>query len=99
MPDHDTSATPKHYTSHKVTPIDLIADYQLNFNLGCAIKHIARSGEKLGTEDLYKAIFYLIHELGIPTKECVEEINGLKSAVAFAKAASMPEGDPTRDKV
>lgn len=47
-------------------PIDVIRDWDLNFNLGNAVKYISRFGRK-GTrgdavEDLNKAIDYLIHE-------------------------------------
>jgi len=63
MPDHDTSAIPKHYTDHKVTPVELIAAYDLNFPLGCAIKHITRHKEKLGREDIKKALWYVLFEL------------------------------------
>lgn len=63
-------------------PIDVIRDWNLNFNLGNAVKYIARLGRK-GTrgnmiEDLNKAIDYLIHEKEWLIKE--QEI-----ADAFAK--------------
>lgn len=56
-----------YYTDdRRYEPVDVIRDWKLNFNLGNAIKYIARLGRK-GTrgnmiEDLNKAIDYLIHE-------------------------------------
>lgn len=48
-------------------PIDVIKDWQLNFNLGNAVKYIARAGRKdpdAYRVDIYKAISYLAHEVG-----------------------------------
>lgn len=52
-------------------PIEVINDWKLNFNLGCAVKYIARQGRKgdvdKDIEDLEKAIDYLKYE-----KQCLE---------------------------
>lgn len=77
MIDHDASAIPRHYTGHEVTPIDLIATYELNFALGSVIKCVARHREKLGREDLLKALWWLLYELGTPKST----INWIVSAV------------------
>lgn len=62
----------KHYkTASGVQAIDIIDAYDLNFNLGNAIKYICRAGKKVGgmdaneaaKADLEKAKFYLLHEL------------------------------------
>lgn len=54
---------PSHYTEgRKHEPIDVIYDWNLDFDLGNAIKYISRAGRKDSTktkEDLEKAIFYL----------------------------------------
>ena len=55
---------PNHYTQGKYEPIEVIADWKLNFNLGNVIKYIARceyKGNKL--QDLKKAQMYLNHEI------------------------------------
>lgn len=55
---------PTHYTHGKYEPIEVIADWSLNFNLGNVIKYIARceyKGNKL--QDLKKAQMYLNHEI------------------------------------
>lgn len=64
-----SSANPAHYASHSVAPIDLIKEYGLNFNLGNVIKYVARAEEKNGREDLIKAAWYLLDELGLPREE------------------------------
>lgn len=55
---------PAHYNRGKIEVADFIADQQLNFNRGNAIKYICRAGFKGDmVEDLEKAIWYLNHEL------------------------------------
>lgn len=54
---------PSHYAEgRKYEPIDVISDWNLDFDLGNAIKYISRAGRKDSTktkEDLEKAIFYI----------------------------------------
>lgn len=59
---HD-SIDPKHYTATPVEPIDVIETWALGFNLGNAIKYIARAKHK-GSEkdDLIKAANYIYRE-------------------------------------
>lgn len=55
---------PTHYNQGKFEVIEVINDWKLDFNLGNAIKYIARAdhkGNKL--QDLEKARFYLDHEI------------------------------------
>lgn len=53
-----------HYKQGKVEAIDLIESYNLNFNLGNAIKYIARCNYKNDkVNDLNKAIWYIQREL------------------------------------
>ena len=63
---------PSHYATHKVAPIDLIREYNLNFCLGNVIKYVARHEEKDGRADLCKALWYLLDELGLPRAEISE---------------------------
>lgn len=57
---HDPVNKPKHYNQGKIQPIDFIHDQKLDFNLGNAIKYIARAPYKNNyKEDLEKAIWYL----------------------------------------
>lgn len=54
-----------HYEKLTPEPIDVIEQWELNFNLGNAIKYIARCDYKgQRNADLEKAIYYLRRELG-----------------------------------
>ena len=60
----DNVNNPKHYNVGDIEVIDFIDSWSLNFNLGNAIKYIARcdyKGNKM--EDLEKAIFYIKREI------------------------------------
>ena len=65
--ESNTIYNPDHYTKdRKYEPRKVIRDWGLNFNLGCAVKYIARAGRKPGadiTEDLYKAMRFLEFEI------------------------------------
>ena len=56
---------PSHYCEgRKYEPMDVIADWDLDFFLGSALKYIARAGRKPGCskeQDLEKAIEYLTY--------------------------------------
>lgn len=55
---------PSHYNQGLYEVIDVINDWKLNFNLGNAIKYIARADYKNNAiEDLKKAVFYLNYEI------------------------------------
>lgn len=56
---------PSHYTSgRKYEPKDVIRDWDLNFNLGSAVKYISRAGRKGDKiEDLKKAETFLRFEI------------------------------------
>ena len=59
MVDH-----PSHYNMGKYEAIDVIEDWQLNFNLGNTIKYISRAGHKDDiVQDLKKALWYLEREI------------------------------------
>ena len=64
---------PEWYANYNYEPIDVIKDWDLNFNLGNVVKYIARLGRKLSDpnltvnehilKDLKKARVYLNHEI------------------------------------
>ncbi len=55
---------PSHYNSGKFEVIDVIEDWRLGFNLGNAIKYIARAEHKgKQIEDLNKALWYVQREI------------------------------------
>lgn len=68
---------PSHYQGHKVSPIDLIRAYDLNFSCGNVVKYVARHREKNGREDLKKALWYLMEELGVERSKIMEVTGGL----------------------
>lgn len=55
---------PAHYNhGNKYEPIDVIEDWDLNFNLGSVVKYIARAGYKDSTpQELRKAAWYCNRE-------------------------------------
>lgn len=62
---------PSHYNVGKYEAIEVIEDWQLNFNTGNVLKYIARAGHKDKTktvEDLNKAMWYLHREIQRLTK-------------------------------
>ena len=57
---------PKHYNKGRFEVIDVIEDWDLNFNKGNVVKYIGRAGHKdkdRHVEDLKKAKFYLEREI------------------------------------
>lgn len=58
---------PSHYVDgRQYEPLNVIADWELNYRLGSALKYISRAGRKDPTktvEDLQKAVFYLNREI------------------------------------
>lgn len=57
---------PSYYNDTKITPFDVIDDWDLNFYLGNAIKYIKRAGKKDGNsrlQDLKKVREYINHEI------------------------------------
>ena len=55
---------PRHYNMGKYEAIDVIEDWQLNFNLGNTVKYISRAGHKDDiVQDLKKALWYLEREI------------------------------------
>lgn len=61
----ETVNHPSHYNAGRYEVIDVIADWSLGFNLGNAVKYIARAEHKGNTlEDLKKARWYLDEEIG-----------------------------------
>lgn len=55
---------PDHYQGKTFEVIDIIEDYDLNFNLGNAIKYILRCDKKGNRKkDLEKSIWYLQREI------------------------------------
>ena len=55
---------PSHYNMGKYEAIDVIEDWNLNFNLGNAVKYISRAEHKDNiVQDLKKALWYIEREI------------------------------------
>lgn len=60
---------PSYYSQGRAfEPVNVIKDWELNFNLGNVVKYVARAGRKIGEEqsaltDLLKARSYLDFEI------------------------------------
>lgn len=70
---------PKHYNIGSIEPIDVIYDWNLDFDLGNAIKYIARAGHKNPNtylEDLEKAAWYLNDKITRAKRECAPPMKG-----------------------
>lgn len=63
--ESDLIKRPSHYTAgRKYEPKDVIRDWELNFNLGSAVKYVSRAGRKGDKiEDLEKARQFLDFEI------------------------------------
>lgn len=63
--EYDSVHRPSHYAEgRKYEPKDVIHDWKLSWNLGNAVKYIARCGRKDDAiEDLNKAIEYIKYEI------------------------------------
>lgn len=63
-PSNDNVNSPTHYNKGNIEVIEVIDDWKLNFNLGNAIKYIARCEYKENKkQDLEKAKWYIEREL------------------------------------
>ena len=77
---HSAVDHPTHYNAGQIEVIDAIEDWGLGFDLGSAVKYIARAGRK-GTalEDLQKAEWYVHRAIqrllypGLTSKEAQAE--------------------------
>ena len=67
MNSQEAVINPSHYSEgRKYEPIEVIKDWNLDFDLGNTVKYISRAGrkdQKKTFEDLEKAAFYLLHEM------------------------------------
>lgn len=62
--DVENFTNPLHYTKFCIQPIEAIYNWRLGFNLGNAVKYLARAGHKgLRYQDLEKAIWYIRREI------------------------------------
>lgn len=88
---------PEHYKEgRKYEPIEVIEDWQLNYNLGNALKYIARNGRKTGEnpiEGLRKAIFYLDREIQKLEKKEAKFTAKYNGIIKFSEWHTQPTDD------
>ena len=82
----DVVKHPSHYTEgRKFEPKDVIRDWGLNFNLGSAVKYVARAGRKDDiVQDLKKAQEFIQFE--------IEAIEAERAKAVKPKAPQYPNG-------
>lgn len=69
-PEVDMVNSPPHYTMGEIEVIDAIEDWELPYNLGNAVKYIARANHKGNPiQDLSKAIWYIQREISKQRKK------------------------------
>lgn len=89
---------PSHYIEgRQYEPLNVIADWELNYRLGSALKYISRAGRKDPSktiEDLQKAVFYLNREIealeGVKTPYAVTYEDVLEDYAACAAEGAEP---------
>jgi len=66
----DMVVNPAHYKKDRVyEPVEVIEDWDLDYQMGNALKYISRAGRKGSLiADLQKAIFYLERRISIETE-------------------------------
>ena len=82
--ENDIIHNPAHYTFAKIEPKDAIREWNLNFNLGNAVKYIVRHGKKPGVDaiiDLEKARQYIDFEIEAIKKDRAESFKKFGDAV------------------
>lgn len=88
---------PEHYEGgRKYKPIFVIEDWELNYNLGNALKYIARNGRKTGEdpiEGLKKAIFHLNREIEKLEKKEAKLATKYKDITKFSEWYPKPTDD------
>lgn len=104
--EHNAVKSPEHYTAgRKYEPKDVIRDWGLNFNLGSALKYIARAGRKGDpVEDLEKAREYLSFEveaLKAESKKAKVPVNeaAKRDYRCGVLELEVPEGTPIEDVI
>lgn len=73
--EYDPVTAPKGYCRHKVSTVQIVVDWDLDFFLGNVLKYIERHDVKGGLEDLRKARQYLSMKIEL------EETGTLKETI------------------
>lgn len=89
---------PSHYVEgRKFEPKDVIRDWGLNFNMGNAVKYLARAGRKADTvEDLKKAQQYIQFEIDAIEAEQKQAKAPIHPNCRCTVNPAKPVGDPAK---
>ena len=92
----DNVKHPSHYVEgRKFEPKDVIRDWGLNFNLGSAVKYVARAGRKDDlVQDLKKAQEFIQFEIDAIEAERSKAVNPEVPKTVFIEL-DMPMGTPS----
>ena len=73
--EHNAISHPRHYCDgRKYEPKDVIRDWEMNFNIGSAVKYLSRAGRKGDIiEDLEKAKQFIQFEIDYLKQERAKE--------------------------
>lgn len=95
-----TETRPKHYRGKTLEVIDVIRDFELDFETGNVLKYLLRAGRKPGEDaraDLLKAVQYLLFKLQLPD---LGDVEGMKLVVDLAESLCRVEDRfPKRDEM
>lgn len=98
---YDNVHKPSHYTAGRnYEPKDVIRDWGLNFNLGSAVKYVARAGRKDDiVQDLKKAQEFIQFEIDAIEAERKSEAKPkfTEPKPKFPIVLEVPTGTPTED--
>lgn len=83
-----TPENPSHYSAFAVSPADLIEAYKLNFFDGNVVKYIARANYKNGLEDKMKALWYVLHSIGMSKAEIEHITKGVRNSLEGLNASA-----------
>jgi hypothetical protein len=87
----ETVNHPKHYMRNGIECIDVIEEFNLDFDLGCALKYIVRCDAKATKEEnLKKAAWYIQHRLDHPRDDHKAFVGKLGRVVEVSKAWRLP---------
>ena len=95
----ETINHPDHYKGNRFEAIDIIEDYELNFNLGSTLKYVLRAGKKNDAiEDLQKAEWFIKRELDrLVTQQLNEPIESEDDLTLISKLKQSQYTDRLRD--
>ena len=95
----ETINHPDHYKGNRFEAIDIIEDYELNFNLGSTLKYVLRAGKKNDAiEDLQKAEWFIKRELDrLVTQQLNEPIESEDDLTLISKLKQSQYADSLRD--